>query len=110
MKQYARASSSGTAANGPLRRLRPALGTFVEVTAQMAPGGDARTWQRSEVLQGLITQAFSGIANLEGVFSCFTPASELYRVNHAPVGEWIEISGELAEVLGFGARLEQASD
>jgi len=87
--------------NVEIRRCRPLLGTFVEITAA---GPD-----ESE-LQASINAAFGAVKKIQSVMSAHDPASELSRLNRAAVRRPVTVSRELFAVLRRADRLAAESD
>ena len=83
------------------KRMQPLLGTWFELSIDTA--------ESSETAHRSMSLAFDEARRLERVFNVFDMKSEISRVNAASPGEWSVISGELAEVLTFGAELERDS-
>jgi thiamine biosynthesis lipoprotein len=60
-------------ASNSIRRARPLLGTFVEITAAAPPGVP---------LEAPVEAAFSAIGNVHRLMSCHDDASDVSRLNH----------------------------
>lgn len=80
-----------------LRRCRPLLGTFVEITA----AGDT-----AAAVQAAIDEAFAAIGRVQASMSFHDPASELSRVNRAAAsGKTVQVSPQIYHVLAFAKAL-----
>ena len=92
---------------GPLtRRMRPLLGTFVEVAAapvEVAAAGDD---QRS---LAAIDAAFAAVARIHELASFQSPGSELSRLNAHP-GEWLALSPHTLRLLRLARAFTAASN
>jgi thiamine biosynthesis lipoprotein len=93
-------SGTGSKSHEELRRCRPLLGTYVEISL--------RGRSEDPLLAG-IEQAFTKIKQISSSLSFHDSKSELSRLNHAPVGGWIEASPELEGVLAMALRFQSAS-
>lgn len=85
---------------GPLRRVRPLLGTFVEIRVEglgAARGGRA------------IDCAFAEIAAVHRLMSFQEAGSDLDRLHRARVGERIAIDARTHDVLAWSVRIAAAS-
>jgi thiamine biosynthesis lipoprotein len=82
------------------KRCKPLLGTFVELTLSGAP---------PRALAQASDRAFAAIAAVERAMSFHDPASELSRLNSAPVGEWAPVESALREVLRLALELQRES-
>jgi thiamine biosynthesis lipoprotein len=83
-----------------IRRARPLLGTFVEVSA----------WGVDEaVLRRAIDRAFGVIGALQARLSAHDPASEVSRLNRNGYAGAIRVSRDVRRVLRAAARLSQLS-
>lgn len=76
------------------RRLRPLLGTFVEVAADR---------------EAALTPAFAAIEEVQRLLSFHDPASDLSRLNRSQ-GEWVRIRAPSATVLRRALMMMRASD
>lgn len=94
----------GTPAPGPalavLRRCRPLLGTFVEITVT---GPDPSALARS------VDAAFAAIERVQFQMSVHDPASELSRVNSEAHRHSVKVSEETCSVLERGLEIARAS-
>lgn len=79
-----------------VRRMRPALGTFVEVAASGTAAGPA------------IDAAFASLAQAQALWSFQDPASELSRLN-ASHGEWVPVRMATVRLLRLARALMLAS-
>src|ERR1700678_3479398 len=86
--------------NLELRRMRPFLGTFVEISVE---GIDSST------LAECIEMGFSEIAKVEKLMSRFLDDSEVGRFNNLKIGESFEVSDDLVAVLALGEELRELS-
>ena len=86
--------------NSEVRRCRPLLGTFVEVTAA---GLDETRLARS------IEAGFKAIERVERLMSAHDPSSELSQVNEEAFFHPVKVSGETFEVLRRGIELARES-
>lgn len=77
-----------------IRRCRPLLGTFVEVTAQSS---------------GHIDAAFAAVERVHALMSAHDPVSELSRINRHAHREPLEVSDETAEVLDLALHWRRLS-
>jgi thiamine biosynthesis lipoprotein len=84
-----------------IRRCRPLLGTFVEITAS---GPDEAG------LQDSINAAFAAVENIQSLMSAHDPASELSRLNRAAISRPVVVSRELFAVLRRADRLAAETD
>jgi FAD:protein FMN transferase len=74
-----------------LRRVRPLLGTYVEIKLQ----GKAE----NAFLQRCITAGFEAIAEVDRLMSMHKSDSDLTRLNQAPAGEWLRLHPKTMAVL-----------
>lgn len=98
-------SPPDSAPNAPLvsqARLRPAMGTFVEIRV-----GTAKPLAQ-EVANEVFRQAFLRIAEVEKALSAHQPDSELNRLTTAPAGLH-RVSRHLGAVLAAALRIHRAS-
>lgn len=102
MKSSVRVSSGSIRATRALRRMRPALGTFVEIRLA-GP-------YREEILQREIESAYRCIARVEALMSFHSESSDLTRLNRAPVGRWIRVHAWTAQVLRRSLALQRDSE
>jgi thiamine biosynthesis lipoprotein len=84
-----------------VRRLRPALGTWVEVQANGRRG--------APVPEAALQAAYAAIAKVEALMSVHRPDSELSRLNRCRPGEWMEADAWTLEVLRLSQELGEAS-
>src|SRR5258706_4981041 len=87
--------------NVEIRRCRPLLGTFVEITAA---GPDETE------LQDSVTAAFGAVERIQSLMSAHDPASELSRLNRAAVRRPVKVSRELFALLRRADRMAAESD
>ncbi len=83
------------------RRAQPWLGTLVEITIA-DPLGDAE-------LIPCFNDAFSSIAEVHRLMSFHDPASDVSRINHAAIGESVEIHAHTYEVIRCALSMACAS-
>ncbi len=83
-----------------LRRARPLLGTFVEITAAGAP---------ERVLGTAVDEAFTAIAEVQRRMSFHDPDSTLSRLNREAAKQPVAVDDKTWQVLRFAARLHRAS-
>jgi thiamine biosynthesis lipoprotein len=76
--------------NAEIRRCRPLLGTFVEVTASGLEKGD---------LQRAVNFAFAAIEQIHNLMSVHDPDSELSRLNREALARPVRVSRTLSAVL-----------
>lgn len=77
----------------PLRRIRlhgPTMGTRWSATCDVDPSLDP------DALQRALAEA---VEQVDAQMSPWRPASDLNRLNRAPPGYWVELSGEILQVL-----------
>jgi thiamine biosynthesis lipoprotein len=84
----------------PFKRVKPALGTFFEITLKNLSYDRAIS---------LTSESFDEVYRLEKIFNVFDPSSELSRVNMAPEDTRVNLSLELHKVLEFGSQTERLS-
>lgn len=84
-----------------VRRCRPLLGTFVEITAT---GPDAVALART------VDAAFAAIERVQVLMSAHDPASELSRVNAGAHRDPVTVSVETFDVLERGLEIARVSD
>lgn len=82
-----------------MRRARPMLGTFVEITAEGAAGS----------LPAAIEAAFASIEQVQLLMSFHDPNSDVSRINGAEAGQAVEINPRTFDVLHFARRLSDLS-
>lgn len=78
----------------------PTMGTRWSVLFYAEPGFDPSPLQAA--LQAAVTQ-------VDAQMSTWTPASDLMRLNAAPVGDWQEVPEHLSRVLALGLAIGRAS-
>jgi thiamine biosynthesis lipoprotein len=83
-----------------VRRCRPLLGTFVEITAE----GPADRTSRA------VERAFAAIARVQRRMSAHDPASDIGRLNRARCGEPVRVHADTWRVLARAQRLAAATD
>ena len=74
-----------------LRRVRPLLGTFVEIALQ-GPVDEA-------VLHGWMTRGFSAVSQVDHLMSVHRPDSDMTRLNQAAAGKWVRVDPLTLKVL-----------
>ncbi|CAG9187521.1 FAD:protein FMN transferase [Cupriavidus pinatubonensis] len=79
------------------RRARPLLGTLVEIEA------------RGRAAARAVEAGFAAVARVQQLMSRFDPASDISRLNAAPVGQPEQVDIATASVLALGAELQSAS-
>ncbi|SOZ17565.1 FAD:protein FMN transferase [Cupriavidus taiwanensis] len=79
------------------RRARPLLGTLVEIEA------------RGRAAAHAVEAGFAAVARVQRLMSRFDPASDISRLNAAPVGQPVRVDIATASVLALGAELASAS-
>jgi FAD:protein FMN transferase len=83
------------------RRAQPWLGTLVEITIADALG-DAE-------LISCFNHVFARVADVHRLMSFHDPSSDVSRINHAAIGEWVEIHAHTYEVLRCALAMAAAS-
>lgn len=83
------------------RRAQPWLGTLVEITIADALG-DAE-------LISCFDDAFARVAEVHRLMSFHDPASDVSRINHAAIGESVEIHAHTCEVIRCALSMASAS-
>lgn len=78
----------------------PTMGTRWSALFFAEPGGETRAVHAA--LQAAVEE-------VDGQMSTWNAASDLMRLNAAPVGEWIEVPARLLEVLRLGLEIGRAS-
>ena len=91
--QHLRDSISG------IRRMRPWLGTFVDIAAEGA----------ADCLEPAVEAAFAAIARVHDLMSFHTPESDVSRINRAGEGEVIDIDPQTYDVLYFARHVADLS-
>ena len=84
-----------------MRRMRPLLGTFVEINLS-GPVPSSR-------LQACASAGFRAIERIDRLMSFHRSDSDLGRLNQAPIGAWVEIDPRTARVLRACNELWRAS-
>jgi thiamine biosynthesis lipoprotein len=82
------------------RRMRPLLGTFVEVAAAAPTPAQA---------DAAIAAAFAAVQRAQALWSVQDPASELARLNRQPPGQPLALSAATARLLKIAQALMRAS-
>src|SRR2546423_4321797 len=95
-----RSGNSGRRARGIVARMRPLLGTVVEIRA----GGPAM------VATAGIDAAFARVERVQRLMSFHDPASDVARINAAPAGRTVVVDSETYAVLRHALDLGQESD
>lgn len=88
---------SGIDTPGRCRRARPLLGTLVEIEA------------RGRAAARAVEAGFAAVARVQQLMSRFDPASDISRLNAAPLGQPVQLDIATASVLALGAELQSAS-
>lgn len=83
-----------------MRRCRPLLGTFVEITA---------SGLREAGLRHAVEAAFAAVERIQNLLSAHDPASELSRLNREAVSEAVTVSPETFAVLRLADRMATES-
>ena len=83
-----------------LRRVRPSLGTFVEI--RLTGANKAR-------VSVAATRAFEVVAEIDGLMSFHRPESDMSRLNRAPIGEWVSVHARTRRVLAMSNKFFTAS-
>ncbi len=84
-----------------LRRCRPLLGTFVEITARGAASG---------VLATGVDAAFAALVRVQSLLSYHEPSSELSRLNREAARGPVRVDDWTFRVLALAQRIHSASD
>src|SRR5271166_5218789 len=84
-----------------IRRARPLLGTFVEITAAGAP---------RPVMEEAVEAAFAAIAKVHQLMSLQEPESDLCRLNHEASASPVEVDPWTFEVLQAALDLQRRSE
>lgn len=82
-----------------IRRCRPLLGTFVEISAAPSPRA-----------QAAIEAAFVAVEKIHHLMSLRNPDSDLVRLNCSQPGTPVKIARETAAVLRLASRVQQATE
>jgi FAD:protein FMN transferase len=88
-------------ASNRVRRARPSLGTFVEITAR----GDSKA-----KLHGAIDRAFDAIARVDRQMSFHHPASDISRINREAFRRKVKVAPWTWRVLQAAQKLSHESD
>jgi len=86
--------------NAEIRRCRPLLGTFVEITA---------SGLKDDALQGAVNAAFDSVEHIHNLLSVHDPESELSQLNRGALSRPVRVSGMTFTVLGRAHQLADAS-
>src|SRR3977135_734990 len=86
------------------KRCRPLLGTYVQISIT----AHKRSHDLPK-LNRLIHQAYRCIESISGLMSFHDTESELFILNHAPVGMWMRLSKPTITVLSLALRLQNHS-
>jgi thiamine biosynthesis lipoprotein len=82
-----------------VRRLKPLLGTFVEIWAD----------GQGAAMHAALDAAFAAVARVQGLMSYHAARSDVSRINRAASGERVQIDQETWRVLRFAERLRRLS-
>lgn len=82
---------------GPSRRARPLLGTLVEIAA------------RGRAAEQALSAGFAAVARVQRLMSRYDPASDIGRLNAAPLDVPVAVDPATLAVLTLAAELESAS-
>lgn len=94
-----------------LARCRPALGTYIKISAAPSPARAPGAPELSEeALFDATRFAFAEVERLEGLLSYFDPESELSRLHRIAHLRPVVVSPEMAEILAFARRLSRETD
>lgn len=85
-----------------VRRLRPALGTYVEVSATSTADNFA-----TAQLARAVDRAYAAIAAVESQLSVFRESSDVARLNRLPAGRALRVGLDAWRVLSFARRLSE---
>lgn len=85
----------------PFKRVKPALGTFFEITLKNV--------SRERAIK-LTEDSFVEVYRLEKIFNIFDPESEISKINTSPINFAQYLSPELNSVLQFGSEIELLSN
>lgn len=100
-----------------VRRCRPLLGTFVEITAQSGPGlrpgakrlMSAKATGRRPALHDAVDNAFAAVERIQNLLSAHDPASELSLLNCEAAARAVTVSPETFAVLRCADRMATES-
>jgi thiamine biosynthesis lipoprotein len=84
-----------------IKRCRPLLGTFVEISLV-----DPQSCFSEAEIQNAFREAFAAIDKTGALMSFHDPDSQLTRLNRHPVGDWLEVDPQLIEVLTLARELQ----
>lgn len=85
----------------PAKRVRPLLGTFVEITLRGRAAGGG--------IVSAFAAAFDAIGDIDRLMSYHRPESDLSRLNRAAAGHWLRVNPHTARVLALSNDLFLAS-
>lgn len=91
-----------------IKRMRPLLGTFVEVGVEEVGIGAAGSLNEPQ-LHSAINNAFAAIEQIQNLLSFHNPHSDLSRLNQAP-GQWIALHPLSIRCLKLARALTRISD
>ena len=83
-----------------IKRMRPLLGTFVEIRAAGDPS----------ILESAILAAFAAIERVQRLMSFHDPESEVSRINSAQAGETLRVDVQTHVVLSAACSLSELTD
>ncbi len=92
-----------------IRRCRPLLGTFVEITAQWSAGLRPVELNGDSQLHAAINRAFAAIERVQCLMSVHDDASEISQVNAEALHRSVKVSDETFSVLERGLEIARAS-
>jgi len=92
-----------------IRRCRPLLGTFVEITVQWSAGLRPGELNANSQQQCAINRAFTAIERVQSLMSVHDDASEISRVNAEAFQRPVKVSDETYSVLERGLEIARAS-
>jgi len=85
-----------------VKRCKPLLGTFVEVSVVLGSSED----EINDVVQSI----FDSIENMEKMMSYYDQSSEVFKLNKYGYNNFIEVSEDLLKVLKFSLKLGEVSE
>jgi thiamine biosynthesis lipoprotein len=85
------------------KRMIPLLGTFIRIELRSSV-------HDQEFLMLQMEQMFTAMKRVQAHMSFYENESDVSRLNRAPLGEWISVSGETKAVLRFAEELRKDSD
>lgn len=91
-----------------IKRLRPWLGTYVEVSAEAEGSAGLPGPGEPELLEA-IEAAFAEVARIHALMSYHETGSDLSRLNRAASGAWVELDPRTLRVLEFSRELRDLS-